>query len=146
MNAHSLTPTPGVVLIADDDPEVRILLQRWLSDGPYEVRAVADADAALAERGARPIDVVICDVMMPGRDGLWLANQIRTVSPGTQVIFGTAVDDLPAMSTLRPGVAGYLVKPFHRAQVCAAVDQALQARAHAPGRRGPARLTLASSK
>lgn len=125
MNAQFQSSTPGSVLVVDDDPEVRVLLQRWLADGPYEIRMAENADGALAECTARPADVIICDVMMPGRDGLWLADQVRRVSPGTLIIFGTAVDDLPAMSTLRPGVAGYLVKPFRRAQVCAAVDQAL---------------------
>lgn len=77
---------------------------------------------------ARPIDLAICDVLMPGRDGLWLAEQLRQTSPDTMVVFGTAVEDLPPANTLRPGVAGYIVKPFRRTQVCAAVERAFDSR------------------
>lgn len=114
------------VLVADDDPEIRALLARWLADGPFDLRMADSATAALDLCRTERVDVAICDVMMPGHDGLWLADQLRRHAPATQVIFGTALDDLPGMRTLAPGVAGYLVKPFQRAHVRAAVEAALQ--------------------
>jgi len=120
------TPQRPTVLVADDDPDIRSLLVRWLADGPFDVRTAPSATAALEVCQSTRIDVAICDVMMPDRDGLWLASQLREHAPETQIIFGTAVEDLPGVNTLAPGVAGYLVKPFQRARVRAAVDTALR--------------------
>ena len=78
------------------------------------------------------MNVVLCDVMMPDRDGLWLVEQLQGVSPGTRVVFGTAVDNLSPAITLRPGVCSYLVKPFQRAELIGAIENALLTSVNAP--------------
>ncbi len=64
---------------------------------------------------ATPPAVALCDIRMPGRDGLWLAEQIRHDAPETAVIMATGVQDVgPAVTSLRQGVIDYLTKPFGR--------------------------------
>ena len=55
------------VLIVDDEPRIREFLVRWLAPAGYDTRDAPDAEAAV---DASVPDVVLCDVQMPGRDGL----------------------------------------------------------------------------
>ena len=65
-----------------------------------------------------PADIALCDVNMPGRDGVWLAAQIRERFPTTAVIMATSVDDVDmAVSSLRNDVVDYLLKPFDSARL-----------------------------
>jgi response regulator RpfG family c-di-GMP phosphodiesterase len=71
--------------------------------------------------------VALCDIRMPGRDGLWLAERIRASYPETAVIMATGVQDVgPAVQTLRQGVIDYLTKPFGRDRLQEAVTRGLE--------------------
>src|SRR6188508_1575295 len=103
------------VLVVDDESSVRELMARWLASGGYEVRTAGTADEALQCIHDQPPAVALCDVRMPGRDGLWLAHQIRHDAPETAVIMATGVLDVgSAVTSLRQGVIDYLTKPFGR--------------------------------
>jgi putative nucleotidyltransferase with HDIG domain len=105
-----LTP----VLIVDDELGVRDLLCRWLAAG-YDVGTAGNADEALTRVHGDPPAVAVCDIRMPGHDGLWLAQQIRDTSPETAVIMSTGVQDVAsAMTSLQRGAIDYLTKPFGR--------------------------------
>lgn len=113
----ALAPAPVMpsVLIVDDETGVRELMARWLASGGYDVRTAADADEGLQRVHDRPPAVALCDIRMPGRDGLWLAHQIRHDAPETAVIMATGVVDVGcAVTSLRQGVIDYLTKPFGR--------------------------------
>jgi len=102
------------VLVVDDEISVRDLLSRWLTAG-YDVKTAGNADEALARVHGDPPAVAVCDIRMPGRDGLWLAQKIRDTAPETAVIMATGVQDAAsAMSSLRQGAIDYLTKPFGR--------------------------------
>jgi response regulator RpfG family c-di-GMP phosphodiesterase len=103
------------VLVVDDETGVRELIARWLASGGYAVRVASCADEALERVHDAPPSVAVCDIRMPGRDGLWLAKQIREDAPETAVIMATGVQDVgPAVTSLRQGVIDYLTKPFGR--------------------------------
>jgi putative two-component system response regulator len=71
--------------------------------------------------------VALCDIRMPGHDGLWLAERIRQQYPETAVIMATGVHDVgSAVSTLRQGVIDYLTKPFGRDRLREAVTRGLE--------------------
>jgi response regulator RpfG family c-di-GMP phosphodiesterase len=103
------------ILVVDDDTGVRELLARWLHAGGHDVRTASSADEALGSvHGAAPA-VALCDIRMPGRDGLWLAEHIRQDAPETAVIMATGVQDVSsAVTSLRNGAIDYLTKPFGR--------------------------------
>jgi CheY-like chemotaxis protein len=113
------------VLLVDDEPRIREFLSRWLAPAGYDVREAPDAETALTLLSASPVDVVLCDVDMPGHGGLWLVERLRERFPFVAIVLATAVDTIPAKVSFQTGVVEYLVKPFERAQVLAAVGRAV---------------------
>src|SRR5690349_16421863 len=100
------------VLIVDDENSVRTLMARWLESGGLRVTTASSAEEALDQLHESPPAVALCDIRMPGHDGLWLAERIRQEYPETAVIMATGVQDVgPAVQTLRQGVIDYLTKP-----------------------------------
>jgi response regulator RpfG family c-di-GMP phosphodiesterase len=120
------------VLVVEDDASVRELLARWLRGLGYQAVPAADAEEALALFERAPTAVAVCDLRMPGRDGLWLAEQIRRLSPDTAVVMATGVQDVgSAVTSLRHGVIDCLLKPFGRDRLREAVERALEWHARA---------------
>lgn len=110
------------VLVVDDENVIRDLMSRWLQSGGYIVESAADADQALSLIAHKPPAVALCDIRMPGHDGLWLAGRIRHEHPETAVIMATGVQDVDAaVESLRQGVVDFLTKPFDRERVRDAV-------------------------
>jgi response regulator RpfG family c-di-GMP phosphodiesterase len=115
------------VLIVDDENGMRELMARWLESGGYSVTTAASAEEALGRLHDQPSAVALCDIRMPGHDGLWLAEKIRQQYPETAVIMATGVHDAgPAVQTLRQGVIDYLTKPFGRDRLREAVTRGLE--------------------
>ena len=116
--------TSRPVLVVDDEGCVRDLIIRWLRSGGYAVAGAGDADEALGLiEDSRPA-VALCDIRMPGHDGLWLADRIRHDYPETAVIMATGVQDVDAaVESLRQGVVDYLTKPFAQDRLRDAVDR-----------------------
>jgi response regulator RpfG family c-di-GMP phosphodiesterase len=99
--------------VVDDDQTLRGVLSSWVHSFGYYVHEAATAEDALDTLAEAPADVALCDVNMPGQDGLWLASQIRERYPCTAIIMATAARDIEsAVSSLRNDVVDYLLKPF----------------------------------
>jgi len=107
------TPPVHSVLVVDDDVSLRPMLASWVNRFGFCAFEAASAESALVQLEATPTDIALCDVNMPGRDGVWLAARIRERFPTTAVIMATSVDDADvAVSTLSNDVVDYLLKPF----------------------------------
>jgi DNA-binding NtrC family response regulator len=119
---------PGTILVVDDDEGVRRVLSRWVADMGYAVKAAEDADTALEIVRECPIDVALVDVRMPGHDGIWLLEQISRFYPDIAVVFATGLLEMDPMITLRPGVVGYIVKPFNRDDLAKAIQRGMSER------------------
>lgn len=118
--------TAPTILVVDDETGVRDLMARWLRALDFDVVAVGSAEDALATMKGRSIAVALCDIRMPGRDGLWLAEQVRRLSPDTAVVMATGVQDVgSAVTSLRHGVIDYLMKPFGRDRLREAVQRGI---------------------
>lgn len=127
----SVTDTPSSVprsiLVVDDEDTVRQLLVRWLEASGYAVAAARGADEAMARLKTNPAAVVLCDIRMPGHNGLWLASNIRQHYPETAVIMATGVQDIDAsIESMRQGVVDYLTKPFGRDRLRDAVARGIE--------------------
>jgi len=105
---------PGHVLVVDDDEGVRKVLTRWVAEMGYTVTAASDADMALEIVNESPVQVALIDVRMPGHDGIWLVEQLQRLHPEVAIVMATGLLEMDPMVTLRPGVVGYVVKPFNR--------------------------------
>ncbi|HXG90031.1 MAG TPA: response regulator, partial [Vicinamibacterales bacterium] len=89
------------VLIVDDEQPVRDVIGRMLARSGLRLRYATNADDALAEVYAHPPMVVVADVHMPGRSGLWLASQVQDISPRTAIVLASGDVELPSSETLR---------------------------------------------
>ena len=102
------------ILIVDDEEDLIWSISKTLAktDERLEVICVQDGDAALAVLSKRPVDVVVSDVRMPGRDGLQLLEEIRFNYPGTKVIIMTAYGSEEMQTRITARTPYYLEKPF----------------------------------
>ena len=121
------------VLLVDDDAPIRRMLERTLSAEGYEVAAVADGGAALAQVERSLPDVIVLDVAMPGLDGLAVTRRLRAKGLPVPILLLTARDALhERVAGLDAGADDYLVKPFEVDELTARV-RALLRRNHPPG-------------
>ena len=88
------------VLVVDDDARVRDVLINLVDSFGYDVEAVCGSEEALDALNGRSADVALCDVNMPGRDGVWLAGQIREQYPHTAIIMATGVTSISRLDSM----------------------------------------------
>jgi putative two-component system response regulator len=119
------------VLIVDDEPAVRDLMARWVTALGLRPRTAANADEALATLRTNHYDLAVIDVMMPGHDGLWLANEVQRDHPNTAVVIATAYTELLDGDAQQGAIADLLIKPFKRERFALAVDRGRQWRKQA---------------
>jgi DNA-binding response OmpR family regulator len=116
------------VLVAEDDPGVRSVLERGLREHGYVVDAVADGAAAFAHFAAYEYDVAVVDWRMPKVSGLELVERLRSGGNRTPILMLTARDATEDRVTgLTKGADDYLVKPFSFSELVARLG-ALQRR------------------
>jgi DNA-binding NtrC family response regulator len=131
---------PVDVLIADDDASVRGLLRTLLSRRGYGVIEAEDGGSAIEKLGARPVDVIITDLVMPRADGFEVLRRARERQPRTPVVMLTAEGSIrECVEAMRAGAFNFLTKPFHPNDLEEIVRQA--ARARETGERGAAERT-----
>lgn len=109
----AMAEKPARILVVDDDAELRALLQRFLSEHGFHVRA-ADGGRAMDNALQRePADAIVLDLMMPGEDGLAILRRLRAGGDQTPVIMLTARGDpVDRVLGLELGADDYLGKPF----------------------------------
>ena len=121
------TPERRTVLVVDDEEGVRSLLSRWLESSGYRVLMATSADAALEVFEHETPALMLCDIRMPGHDGMWLAARVRQDFPETAVVMSSGVQDSHAAEEcLRQGVVEYLTKPFGSERLREAVSRGLE--------------------
>lgn len=100
------------IYIADDDDNIRELIKTFLQSEGYHVIAFSNGEELLAYFIREACDLVVLDVMMPGRDGFAICTEIRKIST-VPIIFLTAKDtDLDYATGLNLGSDDYFTKPF----------------------------------
>ncbi len=101
------------ILIVDDEANHRSSLSISMRLEGYEVFEAADGQHALETLKRQPVDVVVCDLMMPRIDGLELARRLRFAHPGTRVILMSAYHLTQAqLERAQVGEIGFLPKPY----------------------------------
>ncbi|HET9299996.1 MAG TPA: HD domain-containing phosphohydrolase [Candidatus Polarisedimenticolaceae bacterium] len=120
---------PTRILIVDDDSSVRDVISVLLQEEGYECRTASSAEAALDIAAAEAPPLVISDMKMPGRDGIWLLEAFRERYPETAVIMLTGYGDTEAaVDCLRRGAVDYLLKPPKLTDLIRAIERALAKR------------------
>ncbi|MFW6089786.1 MAG: sigma-54-dependent transcriptional regulator [Gemmatimonadota bacterium] len=120
---------PAAVLVVEDDDHLRKLLEEELTDAGHAVRAARTAEQAEDRLTAEPADLIVCDLRLPGRDGLELLRRtrVRDDAPTFIVItaFGTVAQ---AVQCLKEGAHDFLTKPLDLDHLRLTVERALESR------------------
>jgi DNA-binding response OmpR family regulator len=131
MSAASETKGTGTILVADDDPEILTLVSRRLAKRGYTVHEAQDGLQTLVEARAKHPDLIVLDVMMPGKNGWEVAKELRA-DPATKdisILVLTAIGQtMNDMNSPLYGADDYLDKPFEFADLEARVAKLLAAR------------------
>ena len=115
------------ILVVDDDPPIRRMLERTLVAEGYEVTTAADGGSALVEVERAAPDILVLDVAMPGLGGLEVCRRVRTKGLGFPVLLLTARDALDErVAGLDAGADDYLVKPFAPEELLARIRALLR--------------------
>lgn len=122
----AVAPRDAHVLIVDDEQMVRRSLRKKLAREGYRCDEAQDAEEALRQMRGTPADLVILDIMMPGKSGDQLLPELTFYYPSTAVVMSTAVTDPDTIiRCMKNGAKDYICKPFKLDQVVASVERAL---------------------
>ncbi len=135
------------VLVADDEPDIGLLLCRYLSCDGYDCSTALSGEEALRLLEAEEFHLLIADIMMPGMSGIDLLNIVRSLYPKLAVLMVTGVDDRDTgILALELGAYGYIVKPFERNEILINAANALERRRLAIAQRDKTPSSMPSAR
>jgi DNA-binding response OmpR family regulator len=114
------------VLVVDDDETVAGVVARYLERDGFEVTCAHDGSVALDLALAAPPDLVILDLMLPGRDGLEVCRRIREAAPVPIIMLTARGDEADRVMGLELGADDYVAKPFSPRELVARVRSVLR--------------------
>ncbi len=117
------------ILVVDDDRQIVRLLRAYLEKSGYHVLAAYDGDEALRVLRAERPDLILLDLMLPGRDGWEFTRIVRndpTLSPAPIIMITARVEDQDKIVGLELGADDYVCKPFNPGEVVARVRAVLR--------------------
>ena len=119
-------PTARVLLV-EDEPGLQLALTDRLASEGYRVEAAADGNTAVQRATGEPFDVIILDVMLPGRDGFDVARTVRQQGVQTPILMLTArTQVVDRVVGLKLGADDYLTKPFEMVELLARIEALLR--------------------
>jgi DNA-binding NtrC family response regulator len=118
--------TASSILVVDDDKNQRSMLAFALRDRGYRVVAVESGLLALERAKEETFDAAICDIMMPGINGVDTLGQLKLAQPGLKIIMATAYATTAlAAASMKGGASGYIAKPYDLKELFVLLDAAL---------------------
>jgi DNA-binding response OmpR family regulator len=137
------------VLLIEDDPRIREIVERGLGARGFVVSSAPDGPAGLDLASKVDVDLVLLDLLLPGSDGLSVLEDLRAAKPRLPVIAVTALDDTGSrVSGLDAGADDYVTKPFSVDELAARIRARLRWAEDEGGvlQAGPLTLDLASHR
>ena len=121
------------ILVIEDEPGIVDFLERGLAAHGFDIVSAADGDSGIDTALHADVDLVVLDMMLPGRGGLEVLERLRRAKPTLPVIVLTALDQVEHRVTgLDAGAADYIVKPFSLAELAARIRAQLRIASQAP--------------
>lgn len=115
-----------LVLVIDDEAEIREIIQVFLKNEGFEVLQAEDGLQALAILKQKPVDLIIMDVMMPNMDGLQACIKIRETMQIPIIMLSAKNEDMDKIMGLTSGADDYVTKPFNPIELVARVKAQLR--------------------
>jgi two-component system, OmpR family, response regulator len=124
---------PGLILVIEDEPGIVDFLERGLRAHGFEVISALDGESGTEKALNENVDLIVLDMMLPGRSGLEVLASVHDAKPGLPVIALTALGDVEhRVAGLDAGAADYLSKPFSLSELAARVRAQLRVAAQTP--------------
>ena len=124
---------PGLILVIEDEPGIVDFLERGLRAQGFDVTSASDGVSGAAAALGQDVDLVVLDLMLPGRSGMDVLAAIRKGKPGLPVIVLTALAEVEhRVAGLDAGAVDYLTKPFSLSELAARIRAQLRAAAQSP--------------
>ncbi|MCX2561653.1 response regulator transcription factor [Acetobacter farinalis] len=120
--AHSSTH----ILVVEDDPEIRALLQRYLQRLGYDVSTALNRAGIDAAQQRKPVDLTLLDLMLPDEDGRTLCQHLRQTSHTRIIMVSALSDSRDRISGLDLGADDYVTKPFDLEELAARIRAVLR--------------------
>ena len=114
------------ILVVEDDPQIRTLILRVLKENGYEATSARDAREATAALNGATFDLLLLDVMLPGRSGLDLCRDIRQTSQVPIIMVSARGDEIDRVVGLEVGADDYVPKPFGAKELLARIRALLR--------------------
>src|SRR5918996_2604929 len=129
---------PSRLLLVEDEPGLQLALSDRLAAEGYAVETAGDGNVAIQRATGEPFDIIVLDVMLPGRDGFDVAKTIRQQGVQTPILMLTArTQVVDRVVGLKLGADDYLTKPFETIELLARIEALLR---RAPS--GPSGVSL----
>src|SRR5438105_2663365 len=117
------------VLVVDDEPLIRDTLSEYLTQEGFAVTTCGSGEEAVTQAAAQPFDAALCDVHLPGIDGVELLDRLLRLNPETAVLLITAYATVEnAVEAFHRGAHDYLMKPILLDEVSGKLRRLLAAR------------------
>jgi two-component system alkaline phosphatase synthesis response regulator PhoP len=117
---------PKSVLVVDDEPKITQVVADYLRTAGFSVTTAADGRAAVTAARARPPDLVVLDLGLPGMDGLDVARELRRSSATPIIMLTARGEEADRVAGLELGADDYIVKPFSPRELLARVRAVLR--------------------
>ncbi len=122
------------ILVVDDDGEILQLVSRFLRANGFRVHGARSGVEMMATLEAATVDLIVLDLMLPGRSGLDLCRDLRRTSTVPVIMLTAKGDELDRIIGLEVGADDYLPKPFNPRELLARINAVLRrVRARSPG-------------
>jgi len=123
-----MSAPPIRILVVDDEPQILRALRAALKGHGYDVQTAADGEEALDLLALHPPDVVILDLVMPGKSGFDVVREVRTWSALPIIVLSARGEDRDKVTALDLGADDYLTKPFSMNELLARIRVSLRHR------------------
>lgn len=114
------------ILVVEDDPKIARLIKDYLENGGYRATILNRGDEALAQIRKSPPDLVVLDIMLPGKDGMEICRETRKFSTVPIIMLTARVEEIDRLLGLELGADDYIAKPFSPREVVARVKAVLR--------------------
>lgn len=123
-----MSAAPRLVLVIDDDEELRGLLRVFLGQAGFEVAEAEDGEVGLARARLRAPDLIVLDLMMPKLDGFGVLHRMQAEGLSIPVVVVTGYSETANAQIVRsePNVVGFLAKPVDYGELVALIRRVLR--------------------